>query len=507
MVLGGADKLNLEIIKHINSRYRISVITTEVSKNEWKEKFEEYTQEIYDISEYSIEKSKEFIIDYIKNKFVDIIFISNSYRGYHFLPIIKKVFPRIKIIDYVHAADMNWKAGGWGRISSIFDMYIDITFTCNEYTRRIMIENWKKNEKKIETVYIGVDEKYFDPNKILKGAVRNKFGLGQKKIVLYPCRLSQEKRPDLMLKIAEKIEKKRDDVVFLSVGQGIMLENLERRVKEKKLEQMVFFLGEYNDLRPFYRDANVTLICSSLEGLALTAYESLSMGVPVVSSDVGGQSELIDNQVGILISCDRKLGEVELYVQAIEKIIDNDDFAQSCSTIGRRRIEEAYSIDNMIKRLVKEFEEKSISISEENASIMFPEYFLQLFIELEEEQKKNKAIWEGKEWLEKQYQSQKKYIDEISQGKEWLEAQYQSQKQYIDEILIGKDWLERQYQNSIQVNAENEKEIGVLKSENAILEQNQLELKNEISKLNYKLNQLTNDKVIQKIIKMKKYQI
>lgn len=50
-----------------------------------------------------------------------------------------------------------------------------------------------------------------------------------------------------------------------------------------------------------YQDASITLICSIKEGLSLTAYESCAMGTPVVSSDVGGQSDLIDDTVGILV--------------------------------------------------------------------------------------------------------------------------------------------------------------------------------------------------------------
>ena len=95
-------------------------------------------------------------------------------------------------------------------------------------------------------------------------------------------------------------------------------------------------------MRACYRDSKVTLICSLKEGLALTAYESCSMGVPVVSSDVGGQGDLIGNDVGALIPLQqseemdlnkREFPEAEVmeYVVNITKILTRPDLATKMS--------------------------------------------------------------------------------------------------------------------------------------------------------------------------------
>ena len=60
-----------------------------------------------------------------------------------------------------------------------------------------------------------------------------------------------------------------------------------------------------------YTLSDMTLNCSSLEGLALTSYESLAMGVPVVSTDVGGQTELIDDTVGAIVHYHKDATEEE----------------------------------------------------------------------------------------------------------------------------------------------------------------------------------------------------
>lgn len=63
----------------------------------------------------------------------------------------------------------------------------------------------------------------------------------------------------------------------------------------------IVFLGKIQNTAEIYEISDLTINCSLKEGLALTAYESLSMGVPVISSDVGGQKELITEKTGEII--------------------------------------------------------------------------------------------------------------------------------------------------------------------------------------------------------------
>ena len=88
------------------------------------------------------------------------------------------------------------------------------------------------------------------------------------------------------------------------------------------------------------------------------------MGVPVVSSDVGGQKELINNEVGIVVPCIQQENEIlnynyteeEVlnYVVAIQEVINNLKFYKSNC---RKRILNQFTTDNMIKNLENEFRE------------------------------------------------------------------------------------------------------------------------------------------------------
>ena len=80
------------------------------------------------------------------------------------------------------------------------------------------------------------------------------------------------------LEIAKETKKRSPQIAFAVVGDGPQLEELRIAIRREGLEETVYLADRQEDMLPWYRDSAMTLICSLKEGLALTAYESLSMG-------------------------------------------------------------------------------------------------------------------------------------------------------------------------------------------------------------------------------------
>ena len=120
--------------------------------------------------------------------------------------------------------------------------------------------------------------------------------------------------------------------------------------------------GNIKKAERIYAISDLSINTSIKEGLALTSYESLAMGVPVVSSDVGGQKELITDEVGLIVPCiqdEREIldfnyseEEINNYVVAIQKIINNLKFYKANC---RKRIMKKFTVDFMIENMEKEF--------------------------------------------------------------------------------------------------------------------------------------------------------
>lgn len=367
MITGGADLFNLNLIKGLDKKkFNVTIITTEPNKNVLRQYFEQDNENnkianVYDLTSFLDQKYWLAFINYIiKKENINIILNSNSKFGYYCMPYLKAKYSNIPILDYVHMEEWYNRNGGYSRYSSMYSSLIDKTLICNENSRKVLIEHFKRDEKETETVYIGVDEEKFNPDNYNKEELTKKY-IGEninKKIITYICRISEQKRPLLLLEIIAKLKKERQDFKVLVVGDGNLLPKMKARAQELGLGEEVMFLGNIVNTAEIYRISDVTVNCSLKEGLALTAYESLSMGVPVISSDVGGQKELVNNDVGKIVKVVQneediyleKYSEKEIqsYVDSINEILNNLEFYKSNC---RKRILNNFTIKNMIQKM------------------------------------------------------------------------------------------------------------------------------------------------------------
>ena len=367
LITGGADRFNLNLVKGLNKeKYKITIITTEPNKNTLRQEFEKYGI-VYDLTSFLNQKYWLAFINYIiKKENINLIFNTNSKFGYSIMPYLKAIYPKIPIIDYIHMEEWYNRNGGYSRYSSMLESVIDKTLTCNENSKEILKEYFGRKEKELQTVYIGVDEEEFNPERLDKEEILKKYNIqkNSKYIFSYICRISEQKRPILLLKIIKKLKEKRNDFIVLVVGDGNLLGKMKNIANKLDLNENIMFLGNVEDTEEIYKISDLTINCSIKEGLALTSYESLSMGIPVISSDVGGQKELINEDVGIIVPCmqdekeiyseNYKLEEIDKYIEGIEKILNNlEKYKEKC----RQRILDGFTINNMLAKMSDIFED------------------------------------------------------------------------------------------------------------------------------------------------------
>lgn len=367
MITGGADLFNLNLVKGLDKRkFKVTIITTEPNKNVLRQYFEQDNDNnkianVYDLTSFLDQKYWLAFINYvIEKENINVILNSNSKFGYYCMPYLKTKYPNIPILDYVHMEEWYNRNGGYSRYSSMYSSVIDKTLTCNENSKKVLIEHFKRNERELETVYIGVDEEKFNPNNYNKEELIKKY-IGEntnKKIITYICRISEQKRPLLLLEIIAKLKKERQDFKVLVVGDGNLLPKMKQKAQDLGLNEEIMFLGNITKTAEIYKISDITINCSLKEGLALTSYESLSMGIPVISSDVGGQKELVNNDVGKIVKVVQneediyleKYSEKEIqsYVDSINEILNNLEFYKSNC---RKRILNNFTIKNMIQKM------------------------------------------------------------------------------------------------------------------------------------------------------------
>lgn len=361
MVMGGADKFNVDFINGLDrNKFNITIITTEPEEYVYRQLYNDV--DIYDLTSFiDIKYWIPFINYLIKKKNINLIMNSNSETGYSFLPYLKANYPEIPIVDYIHMEEWYNRNGGYSRDSSSVASVIDLTMTCNENSVKILNKHFNRNNKELKTVYIGVDENKYNPSLYDKEQIKKELNIDEDKLIIsYICRIADQKRPLLLIEIISEFIKNNSDSLFLIVGDGPLLDKMKEKAKKYKLKDNIRFIGRYNDTAKIYAISDITINCSIKEGLALTSYESISMGVPVISSDVGGQRELINKDVGVIVDClqeEKDVGvfvyskeEVNSYVKGLEKIKNNlNKYKSKC----RKRILEGFTISQMQKNMNK----------------------------------------------------------------------------------------------------------------------------------------------------------
>lgn len=154
-----------------------------------------------------------------------------------------------------------------------------------------------------------IDVDHFKPfPDVEKREIRHSYNLPiNGKMVLYVGRLSWKKGVDLILK-AFALVNQQDTAAFLVIaGEGEDREQLETLAQDLGIGERVFFLGQVPhlpkpDLPRLFNCADVSVVASVHESLALVITEALACGLPVVSTSVGIAPAVIrDGVTGYLL--------------------------------------------------------------------------------------------------------------------------------------------------------------------------------------------------------------
>lgn len=148
----------------------------------------------------------------------------------------------------------------------------------------------------------------------------------KEKIALYVGRVnSAQKRVGTLIDIWSKVRHK--DWTLIIVGEGESLPELERRVKEENISNIIF-TGRC-DPHAYYRKASIFCMTSSFEGLPMTLIESLSYGVvPVLFNTFSSASDIIkDSYNGFLIPS----GDTEAYIEKLNLLVSDSELISKLS--------------------------------------------------------------------------------------------------------------------------------------------------------------------------------
>ena len=210
----------------------------------------------------------------------------------------------------------------------------------SQYFKKI-ISNWGISKNKIKVIYNGID---------LNSENIKKNNNSKEKIILSVGRLVPWKGFKELIEVMPDIFKKINNIKLIIIGSGPQKKELENKINKLKLKNKIILTGQLEriEVLEYMKKSDIFILNTQYEGFAHILIEASNLKIPIITTDIGGNPELIgNNKQGILI----KPNDKEAIKNAVIKILQDDNFKQKI-------IQNAYekSLSFSIKRTLDELE-------------------------------------------------------------------------------------------------------------------------------------------------------
>ena len=165
--------------------------------------------------------------------------------------------------------------------------------------KRALVENEGLPTERIDVIYNGIPVAAFDPDRFPDAScqLRQEIGLPPDAVVaVQVARLDYLKDHCTAIRAIAKAAES-SDIHLVVVGEGPERQKMEQEIRELKICEHVHLLGLRQDVPKVLAGADILLLTSISEGIPLTLIEGMAARLPIVSTDVGGVSEIVGDQV------------------------------------------------------------------------------------------------------------------------------------------------------------------------------------------------------------------
>jgi glycosyltransferase involved in cell wall biosynthesis len=180
-------------------------------------------------------------------------------------------------------------------------------------------------------------------------AVRKQLQVKEENFVIgYSGRLSLEKGLKYLILAFEELVQRNAELRLWIVGEGPQRTELEDLCCERNIVKYVTFTGFQENVIDFMAGMDVFVLPSLTEGTPMALLEAMSVGQPIIASEVGEVPRIIStSENGLLVSP----GDTWQLSHAIHTVLDDASFAKRLSDNARQTVEKKYSIGAWVKKI------------------------------------------------------------------------------------------------------------------------------------------------------------
>ena len=182
---------------------------------------------------------------------------------------------------------------------------------------------------------------------------RAAWGIGPDDVLVAQVgRLSPEKNPLLLIRVAERLCERRPGVRFVLVGEGKMRDRLEAEPAVR--DGRVRLAGYASDVGDVFRATDVVVNCSTTEGLPGALLEAGATGTPAVATGVGGAAEIVDDGATGFVC---PSGDADAIAAAVERLATDPDLRNRMGAAARERVAAVFGTGAAAARLIEIYDE------------------------------------------------------------------------------------------------------------------------------------------------------
>jgi len=344
---GGAERQLYELVKGINKNIFEPIVISLSQDGYWIKEIERLHIQVIELQRKT---NKEFarlfkLIQLFKTLKPNIVhsyaFSANSYSR------IAGYFAKVPVIiaSERNAAEIGTDKGKYQLFIDKLLALISHGIICNSYkASESLVKKYAYNSKKVFTVHNGINIEQF-----LLESNLNKEEKSTKKVIGTVCRLHPQKNITLFLDMAKIILEKYPylKLKFIIIGEGVLRAESEKYSQHLDIVSEIKFYGERDDIPALLQTLDIYVMTSLYEGLSNAIMEAMLAGLPVVVTDVGGNSELVINgETGFLCP----LNNANMLADKVTKLINNKSMANQMGKCGKKRIIDEFGVDKMIQK-------------------------------------------------------------------------------------------------------------------------------------------------------------
>jgi glycosyltransferase involved in cell wall biosynthesis len=224
---------------------------------------------------------------------------------------------------------------------------------------------------KIRVIPNGVEVSRFkgdgEPHLIPTGVSENR------KVILYVGRIVREKGIFTLLDAFEELRIRGKDVSLVFVGEGPLKEDLAKEILWRKLSDRVKLAGFVDEqkLVSLYNSSDVFTLPSQYEPFGMVVLEAMASKIPVVVSDVGGLSEIVDDGItGVKV----RASDPHALAEGILRVLEDQGLSERLKENAYQMVQEKYKWNLIAEKTLEVYATSSVKASPSSRTVEDAEF-------------------------------------------------------------------------------------------------------------------------------------